>query len=529
MENGNKRVYFGQIKKDSVKQVEQNNIPISQDEDNEEDGVQFLPFSKHVQKSHELHKKSLDDYERKKRAKQVIVPTNDNLVKLKLRELGEPIILFGEKPEDRRNRLRELLIDKNILDGTPIALKKEEPEESEEEKENFLTQGTKELEEARIKIALYSLKKSQKRLQENKRQRDKELEIKKQNDELFKSHGGVIVGRVEQMMVDRTKTDFELARDKTRKELKDYYASTSQVGDDRPLSMAVFSPNSQLIAISSWGGQSKLWNIKGEHLQTFTGHTQRASSIAFHPQSTLSISENSVNIATTSADSTCKLWSLSSETPLASLEGHLDVVNRCAFHPNGRYLMTSSNDKSWRMWDLESQNTCILDQEGHSGAVMGIAVQEDGSLLSTGSQDGLVRVWDLRSGRPILYFEGHSKQVISVDWSPNCYHIASSSEDNTTIIWDIRKKEKAYQILAHSSIVSCVKYQKSNNSSTSIGYLATSSFDGKIKCWEPYTWKPITTLEGHSSKVTSVDIANDNSKIVSTSFDKTWKIWSNEN
>jgi hypothetical protein len=37
------------------------------------------------------------------------LPTKDNDIKLKLRELGEPITLFGEQPKDRRNRLRELL------------------------------------------------------------------------------------------------------------------------------------------------------------------------------------------------------------------------------------------------------------------------------------------------------------------------------------------------------------------------------------------------------------------------------------
>jgi U4/U6 small nuclear ribonucleoprotein PRP4 len=32
------------------------------------------------------------------------IPTDDKLVKLRLRELGEPIILFGEEPTERRER-----------------------------------------------------------------------------------------------------------------------------------------------------------------------------------------------------------------------------------------------------------------------------------------------------------------------------------------------------------------------------------------------------------------------------------------
>ncbi|KAK5578525.1 hypothetical protein RB653_008197 [Dictyostelium firmibasis] len=587
----NKRIYFGAIKREDIKQKKDGG---SGGDDNEEgEQPEFLPFSKHTKRSQEQHQKVLDEYERKKRAKQVIVPTVDNLVKLKLRELSEPIILFGEKPEHRRSRLREILIERNILDGTPLLISKKKQEEQEElledsDEENFLTEGTEELKAARINIAIYSLKKSQQRLLELKKQRQLELTIQKENENLKNQFEEKqiqlqqkILQRQQQQqqqqddnnmkiddddddgdvysnlnMMIKTKTEFEKELEYTIKELKSYYSSVSQVGDDRPLSMGVFSPNGDNVAIGSWSGVSKVWSVSGKKKQILTGHSQRVSCIAYHPLSGMdgNYSNNLVNIATTSADSTCKLWSLldsgsydnnnddysssinnttNIETqPILSLEGHSDVVNRCSFHPCGRYITTSSNDKSWRMWDLESGGKCLLDQEGHSDGVMGIAIQSDGALIATGSQDGLVRIWDLRSGRPILYFQGHSKQVISVDWSPNGYQVASSSEDNSVIIWDIRKKEQASQILAHNSIVSGVKFQKqpsvlSNNGVICADYLATCSFDGKIKTWSPNTWKLLSTLEGHSSKVTSIDLTN--SKILSTSFDKTWKIWSNDN
>ncbi|KAN0023308.1 hypothetical protein ACTFIU_011478 [Dictyostelium citrinum] len=577
----NKRIYFGAIKKGDIKQ--------KKDSDNviDEEQPEFLPFSKHTKRSQEQHQKVLDEYERKKRAKQVIVPTIDNLVKLKLRELLEPIILFGEKPEHRRSRLRELLIERNIIDGTPLLISKKKQEEQEEQEgsdeENFLTEGTDELKTARINIAIYSLKKSQQRLLELKKQRELELSIQKENENLKNQFEEKQQKRIQKQlklhqqqqqqqnddnmnidddddnddnddlsMTVKTKTEFEKELEYTVKELKNYYSSVSQVGDDRPLSMGVFSPNGNNVAIGSWSGVSKVWSVSGEKKQILTGHSQRVSCIAYHPLSGIdgNHTKNLVNIATTSADSTCKLWSLLNDDndsnnnnddsiittnietqPILSLEGHSDVVNRCSFHPCGRYITTSSNDKSWRMWDLESGGKCLLDQEGHSDGVMGIAIQSDGSLIATGSQDGLVRIWDLRSGRPILYFQGHSKQVISVDWSPNGYQVASSSEDNSVIIWDIRKKEQSSQILAHNSIISCVKFQKQpslqSSSYVCANYLATCSFDGKIKTWSPNTWKPLATFEGHSSKVTSIDLTN--SKILSTSFDKTWKIWSNDN
>lgn len=39
----------------------------------------------------------LDELERKKKARNLAVPTGDNQVKARLREIGEPITLFGER------------------------------------------------------------------------------------------------------------------------------------------------------------------------------------------------------------------------------------------------------------------------------------------------------------------------------------------------------------------------------------------------------------------------------------------------
>lgn len=47
------------------------------------------------------------ELDRKKQSRSLAIPTNDEAVRVRLRELGEPITLFGEKREDRRDRLRQ--------------------------------------------------------------------------------------------------------------------------------------------------------------------------------------------------------------------------------------------------------------------------------------------------------------------------------------------------------------------------------------------------------------------------------------
>ena len=76
-------------------------------------------------------------------------------------------------------------------------------------------------------------------------------------------------------------------------------------------------------------------------------------------------------------------WSMvGSEHPIGTLHGHADKVNRVAFHPSGRFIGSTSFDLTWRLWDIETQQS-LLDQEGHSRAVTGIAFQNDGALVAT--------------------------------------------------------------------------------------------------------------------------------------------------
>jgi len=95
-----------------------------------------------------------------------------------------------------------------------------------------------------------------------------------------------------------------------------------------------------------------------------------------------------------------RLWSLNPEFEFqrnVALTGHEDVVNNVDFHPTGKFLASTSNDKTWRLWDIE-RKSCLLTQEGHAGEVYPLTFQPDGALLATGDFHGIGQVWDLRTG-----------------------------------------------------------------------------------------------------------------------------------
>ncbi|KAL4667495.1 hypothetical protein H8959_006184, partial [Pygathrix nigripes] len=45
--------------------------------------------------------------------------------------------------------------------------------------------------------------------------------------------------------------------------------------------------------------------------------------------------------------------------------GHTDWLSDCCFHPSGNKLATSSGDTTVKLWDLR-KGDCILTFEGHS-------------------------------------------------------------------------------------------------------------------------------------------------------------------
>lgn len=434
----------------------------------------------------------LEEFERKRKSRQITVSVDDVEVRAHLRHLNVPICLFGEGPADRRERLRQVLAERG-----QDAIRKDkgdEKEDKDKDKDNSSTwyhEGPESLRQARLYIADYSVPRARERL---------------------------INARLERELPETTRSN---VRQELYKQLRNLEISCSQVGDSRPISSCQFSPNGQLIVTSSWSGLCKLWSMPNlDHQQTLRGHNGVVCSIEFHPKATLSQQSNELNLASCSVDGTINLWTLIDSDPIGTIGGHEPHrVSSVKFHPSGRFLATCCYDKSWRLFDLTTSEE-LLFQEGHSKAVKDVTFQCDGSLAATGGLDSFGRVWDLRTGRCIMFLEGHLKSILSIDFSPNGYQLVTGSEDHAVKVWDIRQRRCMYTIPAHSNIVSKVLFEKENGH-----YIVSSSYDSSVKLWTSPNYTPICTLSGHDNKVMSVDMSRDNKNFISASFDRTFKLW----
>ncbi|KAK7012212.1 WD40 repeat-like protein [Favolaschia claudopus] len=475
----------------------------------------------------------LDELERKKKARTMAVPTDDNRVKARLREIGEPITLFGERAADRRDRLIYVTSQINAARGDDPMHVDEESSDSEEEEEEFYSPGSLELLDARRRIAEYSLPRL----------------------DLYRAQNRIAQQRIDSKMDLGRIVDI---RKKVFGEVKKYTNLGSQIGDERPISQVRFAPNNELLVTGSWSGTVKIWNVPAcTPVRSLRGHGDRVGGVAWHPQATLTQHPSLVNLASGAGDCNVHLWSLEGESPLAVMQGHQDRVCRVAFHPSGDYVASASFDTTWRLWDVNTSKELLL-QEGHSKEVYSVEFQADGALVASGGLDAIGRVWDLRTGRTAMVLDGHVQAIFSIGFSPNGYQIATGSGDDTIRIWDLRSLKSLYTIPAHLSNVSDVRFFQADDRFFKPSappapddamqedasqdrdadadleewryrsglFFASAGYDGLVKLWSADDWQLLRTLSTDAGKVMSVDVSSDGKMLASGTYNRNFQLFS---
>jgi hypothetical protein len=205
---------------------------------------------------------------------------------------------------------------------------------------------------------------------------------------------------------------------------------------------------------------------------------------------------------------------------LRILEGHASEVTAVAVTPDGRHVVSGSDDETLKVWDLE-RGEAVLTLEGHAHVVNAVAVTPDGRYAVSGSTDGTLKVWDLERGEAVRSLEGHTP-VEAVAVTPDGRYAVSASMRYTLKLWDLARGEEVCTLECHESswaIVNAVAV-------TMDGRHAVSAWaDNTLKVWDLERGEALLTLEGHTDHVDAVAVTRDGRHVVSGSSDKTLKVW----
>jgi cleavage stimulation factor subunit 1 len=120
---------------------------------------------------------------------------------------------------------------------------------------------------------------------------------------------------------------------------------------------------------------------------------------------------------------------------------HLDAVNDVLFHPNGRALVSCSDDGTIKVYDL--QRVAVkkaFRQIQDSNPVKSISFHPSGDFILAGTTDSQVRLYDLQTLKcflPANNTEGtHQGGICSVQFSPQGDFYVTSGEDGQIKIWN---------------------------------------------------------------------------------------------
>jgi len=250
--------------------------------------------------------------------------------------------------------------------------------------------------------------------------------------------------------------------------------------------------------------------LKLRELDMLKGHTRSVGGVAMSGDRRLAVSASN--------DKTLKVWDLETRSELRTLQGHTSFVNAVAMSEDGRLAVSASADRTLKVWDVESGRE-LRTLAGHSSFVNGVALSGDGRLAVSASADYTLKVWDVEAGIELFTLKGHSRYVNGAAVRVNGRLAVSASADHTLKVWEVQSGRELSTLKGHSGFVNGVALSGD-------GRLAVSaSEDQTLKVWKLANGRKPGTLSGHTDSVLGVAVSGDGWRAVSASADKTVKLW----
>jgi WD40 repeat protein len=203
---------------------------------------------------------------------------------------------------------------------------------------------------------------------------------------------------------------------------------------------------------------------------------------------------------------------------LATLRGHADWVNSVAYSPDGQWIVSTSNDRTVRVWNAKTgEQELVLS--GHTASANSASFSPDGQRIASAGDDRTVRLWDVGTGTEIGLLEGHTGPVYSVVFGPDGKTVLSGSEDKTARLWDAETRDERVLFVGHTSGVNSVAFSPDGK------MIVTAGQDRTARLWYAETGEQKTILNGHADFVTSASYSPVAQQVVTTSGDGTTRLW----
>jgi len=223
-------------------------------------------------------------------------------------------------------------------------------------------------------------------------------------------------------------------------------------------------------------------------------------------------------VVTGSNDHTARLWDRSQGQLQAVLQGHTNLVWKVLYSPNGRYIASASADNTARLWNGEN-GTLQHILSGHQSLVSDLDFSPDSQSLLTVSADHSARIWDTASGTERHILHGHTQNLTSGSFSPDGQYLVTTSNDHSARLWDAQTGQPLAVLSGHKGMVGHAMFSPDGRT------LVTTSRDRTARLWEVPSGKSLHQLQGHVSGVSHAAFSPDGHWVITTSHDRVAIVW----
>jgi len=246
-------------------------------------------------------------------------------------------------------------------------------------------------------------------------------------------------------------------------------------GDSEAVWTIALSPDGKKVVSGSVGGLVRLWDMDTcKVIAKWTGHTRAVNSVCW--------SRDGQQVMSGSDDGTVREWDAEKgETILGPIEtGHNEVLT-VVYSPDMTMFATGGDDgrnpdTRIKIWDSKT-GKLVATLKGHTIGVRCLAWTPDGKTLISGSEDYSIRTWNTSNWKQIAVFDGHTRDVYGIAISPNGRILASASFDETARLWNLDNNQPINSPLNHTHRVIVVSFSAD-------GKLLATGCDDK----NAYTW-----------------------------------------
>ncbi len=234
------------------------------------------------------------------------------------------------------------------------------------------------------------------------------------------------------------------------------------------------------------------------------------------PVSGLSLSGDGRLIVTTSNDRTLRIWERESLKDAGAI--YMDDGPATSLSVRNNRALTTHADGSTVLWDLDTRQR-LYRFKRNDASVWAATFAGSEDRVATAGHDWTVALWETASeSAPASLFEGHESAVQALASDASGRWLASGGADKSVKLWSLETRQIKRTYRNHSDFVSALAVSADTN------LIAAASLDGTIKLWSTSSTRPQRTFTAHKARVTSIAFSANSELLASAAEDGTVRV-----